>query len=165
MSCRSILCGEATNDKGTANDTAKKQAAIDCCIDAGPASLAVSTCAYLIALIIWRYRLTPYRLNSLTLGLTMKKLFVALMLTLPLIVTPVFAADGAPTAQQSKMGACAKENKGLKGDEYKAAQKACLQKSTDAQKAQRAKMKACSAENKGKKGAEFKAAQKECLSK
>jgi hypothetical protein len=95
----------------------------------------------------------------------MKKLIAALMLTLPLAVAPVFAADGAPTAQQSKMGACAKENKGLKGDEYKAAQKACLQKSSDAQKAQREKMKACSAENKGKKGAEFKAAQKECLSK
>ena len=95
----------------------------------------------------------------------MKKLIAALILTLPLAAAPVFAADAAPTAQQNKMGACAKENKGLKGDEYKAAQKACLQKSSDAQKAQREKMKACSAENKGKKGAEFKAAQKECLSK
>lgn len=95
----------------------------------------------------------------------MKKLFAALILTLPLAAAPAFAADSKPTAQQSKMGACAKENKGLKGDEYKAAQKACLQKASDAQKAQRAKMKACAAENKGKKGAEYKAAQKECLSK
>jgi hypothetical protein len=95
----------------------------------------------------------------------MKKLIAALILTLPLVAAPVFAADGKPTAQQSKMATCAKENKGLKGAEYKAAQKSCLQKATDAQKAQREKMKACSAENKGKKGAAFKAAQKECLSR
>ena len=95
----------------------------------------------------------------------MKKLIVALILTMPLAAAPVFAADGAPTAQQSKMATCAKQNKGLKGDEYKNAQKECLQKASDGQKAQREKMKACSAENKGKKGAEFKMAQKECLSK
>ncbi len=95
----------------------------------------------------------------------MKKLIAALILTVPLLAAPAFAADGAPTAQQSKMGACAKQNKGLKGDEYKNAQKECLQKASSGQQAQREKMKACSAENKGKKGAEFKMAQKECLSK
>lgn len=95
----------------------------------------------------------------------MKKLIAALILILPLAAAPVFAADAKPTAQQSKMATCAKENKGLKGVEYKAAQKACLQKSSDAQKAQREKMKSCAAENKGKKGAEYKKAQKECLSR
>ncbi len=95
----------------------------------------------------------------------MKKLIAAVIIAMPFVTGSAYAQDKAPTTQQSKMGACAKENKGLKGDEYKAAQKACLQKSSDAQKAQREKMKACSAENKGKKGAEFKAAQKECLSK
>ena len=95
----------------------------------------------------------------------MKKFIAALIVALPFVAGSAYAQDKAPTAQQSKMGACAKQNKGLKGDEYKNAQKECLQKSSDAQKAQREKMKACSAENKGKKGAEFKAAQKECLSK
>ncbi len=95
----------------------------------------------------------------------MKKLIAALILTLPLAAAPVFAADGKPTAQQSKMSTCAKQNKGLKGDEYKSAQKACLQKVSDGRTAQQTKMKACAAENKGKKGKEYKAAQKECLSK
>ena len=95
----------------------------------------------------------------------MKKLFLALMLTMPLAALPAFADDAKPTAQQTKMGICAKQNKGLKGDEYKKAQKECLSKESDGRKAQQEKMKACSAENKGKKGAEYKAAQKECLSK
>ncbi len=95
----------------------------------------------------------------------MKKLIAALILTLPLVTAPVFSADGKPTAQQSKMSVCAKQNKGLKGDEYKSAQKACLQKVSDGRTAQQTRMKECAAENKGKKGKEYKMAQKECLSK
>ena len=41
----------------------------------------------------------------------------------------VHAADtSAKTEQQSKMGACAAEGKGKKGDEYKAFMKECLSK-------------------------------------
>ena len=32
----------------------------------------------------------------------------------------------APLTQQQKMAACSKQNKGKKGDDYKAAQKSCL---------------------------------------
>jgi hypothetical protein len=38
------------------------------------------------------------------------------------------AASKAPTAQQSKMGHCATENKGKKGQDYKDGMKACLAK-------------------------------------
>ncbi|MBL0122564.1 MAG: hypothetical protein IPP88_07455 [Betaproteobacteria bacterium] len=100
----------------------------------------------------------------------MKKLIVAILVALPLFATSAFAA----TPQQSKMAACSKENKGLKGDDYKAAQKACLSKdavpakaaaTTDKPTTQKKKMAACAKENKGLKGDEYKKAQKECLSK
>lgn len=110
----------------------------------------------------------------------MKKLIAAIIVALPLFATSVFAGD--PTPQQSKMAACSKENKGLKGDEYKKAQKECLSKDSVPAKAatkaaapaaasdkpiasQKNKMAACSKENKGLKGDEYKKAQKECLSK
>ena len=104
----------------------------------------------------------------------MKKLIAAIIVALPLSATSVFAADTPATPQQSKMAACSKANKGLKGDEYKTAQKECLSKgaapttvaaAADTPVNQKQKMAACSKENKGKKGEEFKNAQKECLSK
>ena len=104
----------------------------------------------------------------------MKKLIAAIIVALPLSATSAFA--GNPTPQQSKMSACSKENKGLKGDEYKKAQKECLSRDAAPAKAaaaaadkpaasQKDKMAACSKENKGLKGDEYKKAQKECLSK
>jgi hypothetical protein len=111
------------------------------------------------------------RLPSTTQGTKkMKTLITAILIALPLCATSAFAA----TAQQSKMAACSKENKGLKGDEYKAAQKACLSKdaapakaaaTSDKHVSQKQKMAACAKENKGLKGDEYKNAQKECLSK
>jgi opacity protein-like surface antigen len=58
----------------------------------------------------------------------MKKLLIALCLAVG-FSAPAFAADGkAPTAQQSKMGACNKEagEKALKGDERKKFMRDCL---------------------------------------
>lgn len=110
----------------------------------------------------------------------MKKLIAAIVVALPLSATSVFAADPPATPQQSKMAACSKENKGLKGEEFKKAQKDCLSKdaavakdaapakasaSADKPANQKEKMAACSKENKGLKGDEYKKAQKECLSK
>ena len=58
----------------------------------------------------------------------MKQLITTLALTLA--AAGVFAADAAAskplTAQQQKMADCSAANKGKKGDDYKAAQKACL---------------------------------------
>lgn len=113
----------------------------------------------------------------------MKKLIAAIALALPLFATFAIAADSSDTPQQNKMAACSKENKGLKGEEYKKAQQACLSKGATPAKAtaatspnvppataekpaaQQTKMAACSKANKGLKGEEFKLAQKECLSK
>ncbi len=110
----------------------------------------------------------------------MNKMIAALFVALPLSIAPAFAADPPATPQQNRMAACSKENKGLKGEEFKKAQKECLSKDTAAAKdaapakavamadkpaSQKNKMAACSKENKGLKGDEFKKAQKECLSK
>ena len=104
----------------------------------------------------------------------MKRLIAALAIALPLSAASVFAADPPVTPQQNKMSACSKENKGLKGEEFKKAQKECLSKdaapakaaaATDKPASQKDKMAACSKQNKGLKGDEFKKAQKECLSK
>ena len=59
----------------------------------------------------------------------MKHLITALALTVA--TAGVFAADAPAaskplTASQQKMAACSKQNKGKKGDDYKASQKACL---------------------------------------
>ena len=82
--------------------------------------------------------------------------------------TPPAKAEGASkplTAQQQKMADCSAANKGKKGAEYKAAQKACLSgdAAASAPMTQQQKMAACSKQNKGKKGDDFKAAQKACL--
>ena len=101
----------------------------------------------------------------------MKKLIAAIIVALPFSVTSVFAADAPVKPQQGKMAACSKANKGLKGEEFKSAQKACLSKdaapataATD-KPSQKQKMAACSKENKGLKGEEYKKARKECLSR
>ena len=75
------------------------------------------------------------------------------------------AAGDAKTAQQSKMGACAADGKGKKGDEYKAFMKECLSAKKVAPATQQGKMKTCAAEGKGKKGDEYKSFMKGCLSK
>jgi hypothetical protein len=104
----------------------------------------------------------------------MKLLIAAMFVALPLISNTVFAADTPAPKQQSKMAACSKANKGLKGDEFKNAQKECLSKDsapaksaekTDKPASQKNKMAACSKENKGLKGDEYKQAQKACLGK
>ena len=100
----------------------------------------------------------------------MKQLITAIALSVA--VAGVFAADAAAskplTAQQQKMADCSTANKGKKGDEYKAAQKACLSGTAAPAAAstpmtQQQKMAACSKQNKGKKGDDYKAAQKACL--
>jgi hypothetical protein len=100
----------------------------------------------------------------------MKHLITALALTIA--TAGVFAADAPAaskplTAQQQKMADCSAANKGKKGDEYKAAQKACLSgapaAAPSAPMTQQQKMAACSKQNKGKKGDDYKASQKACL--
>ena len=102
----------------------------------------------------------------------MKHLMTALALSCFAMVG-AHAADAASapasaakpkTAQQEKMGSCATEAKGKKGDEYKAAMKECL---AAKKMSQQEKMKACNADPKAKatKGDERKAFMKECLSK
>jgi hypothetical protein len=112
----------------------------------------------------------------------MNKLIAAICIALPLYATGALAADTSPPSQQSKMAACSAANKGLKGEEFKKAQKECLSKDatpvaatpapataaaapTATPVTQQSKMAACSKANKGLKGDEFKNAQKECLSK
>ena len=97
----------------------------------------------------------------------MKQLITAIALSVA--AAGVFAADAAAskplTAQQQKMADCSAANKGKKGAEYKAAQKACLSgdAAASAPMTQQQKMAACSKQNKGKKGQDFKDAQKACL--
>ena len=95
----------------------------------------------------------------------MKKLIAALIVALPLMAASATAADGAPTAQLSKMGMCNKEAGDKKGDERKAFMKQCLKNESDAQNAQKAKMKSCNKDATGKKGQERKDFMKACLSK
>jgi hypothetical protein len=98
----------------------------------------------------------------------MKQLITAIALSVA--AAGVFAADAAAskplTAQQQKMADCSAANKGKKGDEFKAAQKACLSGQAapaSAPMTQKEKMAYCSKQNKGKKGEDFKTAQKACL--
>lgn len=94
----------------------------------------------------------------------MKRVLSALLLALPIVLSPAFAA----TEQQNKMAACNKEAGDKKGDERKAFMKDCLSskpKVSAAQKAQQDKMKSCNAEAKGMKGDERKKFMSECLKK
>jgi phage-related protein len=87
------------------------------------------------------------------------------------LAAPTYAAEKKLTPQQQKMSACAKENKGKTGDDYKHAMSDCLNRDTAAapatqpQTAQQQKMAACAKANKGKKGDEYKQAMSACLSK
>ena len=101
----------------------------------------------------------------------MKQLITAIALCA--VAAGVFAADDAAskpkTAQQQKMADCSAANKGKKGEDFKAAQKACLSGDAPAAAASapmtpKEKMAYCSKQNKGKKGEDFKSAQKACLS-
>ncbi len=86
----------------------------------------------------------------------------AVLFAAPLAFQPALAADSAMNSSQSKMASCSKANKGLKGDEYKKAQSACLKGETATAAApatpmtQQQKMSACSKQNKGKKGDDYK---------
>ena len=109
----------------------------------------------------------------------MIKLIAALMLALPLAAGTAFAQDkkDAPkaeakkeekkemTAQQKKMGDCASQAKGLKGDEYKQKRDACLKGEKDEKAAKKTKLAECSAQAKGLKGDEYKKKRAECMSK
>lgn len=104
----------------------------------------------------------------------MRALITAIAIAMPFGVTSATAAETPASPQQNRMAACSKENKGLKGEEFKKAQKECLSKDAAPEKPaaksdkpshQKEKMAACAKENKGLKGDEYKKAQKECLSK
>ena len=64
----------------------------------------------------------------------MKKLIAMCVLVTPLFATGAFAQGAsapaaeksAKTAQQEKMSACSKQNKGKKGDDYKKSMSDCL---------------------------------------
>ena len=95
----------------------------------------------------------------------MKKLIAALILTMPLIAAPTFAAGAKPTAQEKKMASCSGQAGDRTGEQREAFMKTCQQNKRDGRSAQQEKMKACSSANKGKKGEEYKQAQKDCLRK
>jgi hypothetical protein len=116
---------------------------------------------------------------------------VAVAFAAALLSASALAADAPKkelTPQQQRMGACAHENKGKKGDEYKAGMKECLKSKKDigaaapaaktatatpaatttvtaAAGSQKDKMKNCNAEAKTKalKGADRKAFMSTCL--
>ena len=103
-------------------------------------------------------------------------LFAAIAFALALCAGSATAADTkAPTAQQSKFGACAKDAhaKGLKGDEYKSYMSTCAKADSTGPVAaapakpmtQQEKMKACNADPKAKtlKGDERKTFMCTCL--
>jgi hypothetical protein len=94
--------------------------------------------------------------------------FVIVALTM-LVAGNAYAVTGKKTPQQEKMGACATQNKGKKGAEYKQAMSDCMKGDMVAAPAkpltQNEKMSACAKENKGKKGDEYKQAMSACLSK
>jgi Ni/Co efflux regulator RcnB len=76
---------------------------------------------------------------------------------------PAAAASKPLTAQQQKMGDCATQNKGKKGDDYKNGVKACLADQKAAKQTQQQKMSDCAKANKGKKGDDYKNGVKACL--
>ena len=88
----------------------------------------------------------------------------AVIVAAPMLLQPAFAADA--NSSQTKMATCSKQNKGLKGDEYKKAQSDCLKGTTTAAAepmTQQQKMAMCSKQNKGKKGDDYKKSQSDCL--
>ena len=101
----------------------------------------------------------------------MKKMLSLLALGLSLSLGAAHAADEkAKTPQQTKMGTCNAEAKGLKGEEFKKKRDDCLKNkpetvapAAEGKTAQQTKMKTCNAEAKGLKGEEFKKKRNECL--
>jgi psiF repeat len=101
----------------------------------------------------------------------MKKIVLALGLSM--FAISLYAADAAkePTAQQNKMKVCSEKAKGLKGDEYKKTRDECLKAQPAAAAepegkkltAQQQKMKDCMAKAKGLKGDEFKKTRDDCM--
>lgn len=81
------------------------------------------------------------------------------------------AAGKTLTPQQQKMSACAKQNKGKTGPDYKQAMSDCMNRDVAAAPAadkpmtQQQKMAACSKANKGKKGDAYKQAMSACLAR
>jgi len=74
----------------------------------------------------------------------MKTIFLALLAGLCFAALPAWADN---TAQQQRMADCSHKNKGLTGDAYKAAQKACLSAKDDSTgNAQQQRMKKCNAD-------------------
>jgi len=92
---------------------------------------------------------------------------LAIVLVGLFVVGNAHAAAKKSTPQQQKMAACAKANKGKKGDEYKQAMSDCMKQDVAAAPAkpatQQEKMSACAKANKGKKGDEYKKAMSDCL--
>ncbi len=88
----------------------------------------------------------------------------AALVVAPLLATSAFAADMTP---QQKMSACAKQNKGKKGDDYKSSQSDCLKNgpavAAAAPMTPQQRMAMCARQNKGKKGDDYKKAQSDCL--
>ena len=90
------------------------------------------------------------------------------ILMMGLFLTGTAHATGKTlTPQQRKMSACAKENKGKTGLDYKQAMSDCMHRDVaaapDQPMTQQQKMTACSKANKGKKGDAYKQAMSACL--
>lgn len=105
---------------------------------------------------------------------------IAALIGATLIAAPAFAQKKELTPQQQRMGECAHEGKGKKGDEYKQFMKQCLKSKKDAAAAapasvaapkqaaaasQKDKMKSCNAQAKEKslKGDARKSFMSDCL--
>ena len=88
---------------------------------------------------------------------------VSLLACLVLLGSPVLAH--ADTPQQQRMADCSAKNKGKKGDDYKAAQKACLSGSAAVASTPQERMKKCNADAGAKqlKGDARKAFMSGCL--
>lgn len=72
-----------------------------------------------------------------------------LLLVLALAATPLLATAAPKTAQQELMAKCSAQNKGKTGEDYKAAQKACLgggKSASNAKVSPQQRMKDCNAE-------------------
>ncbi|MGH8037288.1 MAG: PsiF family protein [Stenotrophomonas sp.] len=74
---------------------------------------------------------------------------VSLLVCLVVLGSPILAH--ADTPQQQRMADCSAKNKGKKGDEYKAAQKACLSGPAPVATTPQERMKHCNADAATKK--------------
>ncbi|MEG2804381.1 PsiF family protein [Stenotrophomonas sp.] len=69
---------------------------------------------------------------------------LSLLACLLLLGSPLLA--GAATPQQQRMADCSAKNRGKTGDDYKAAQKACLSGTAPAASTPQERMKTCNAD-------------------